>query len=90
MYDLQVVYNQFLLFIFDWKILFGLNFVSKVRLCLKFWSGERQTPSKAEMMEDMKREMEKQTAKGHTKRISHLLGADQVVHSSGTNWFRNP
>lgn len=57
---------------------FRLKRIQKIRLCLKFWSGEKRLPSKAEMLEDTKCELEKQIAKGNRQRHLHLLGADQV------------
>lgn len=66
------------------KIAFDAIFFVKVRLCLKYWSGEKQAPSKVEMLEDTKREMEKQIAKDYKKRHFHLLGPDQVVHTNVT------
>lgn len=50
----------------------------QIRFCLKFWSGEKQMPTKDEMLEDTRREMDKQKAKNISKRHFHLLGTDQV------------
>lgn len=50
----------------------------QIRFCLKLWSGEKQMPTKEEMLEDTRREMDKQRAKKISKRHFHLLGTDQV------------
>lgn len=53
----------------------------QIRFCLKFWSGEKQMPTREDMLEDTRREMEKQRAKNIQKRHFHLLGIDQVSQS---------
>lgn len=45
---------------------------------MKFLSGKKKLPSKAEMLKDTEEEMAKRWAKGYKKRQAHLMGPDQV------------
>lgn len=74
LYDMQVVFFESC----ARAVALNRNFISKVRLCLKYWSGEKKIPSKVEMLADTKREMDRQITKGYAKRQFHFLGVDQV------------
>lgn len=50
----------------------------QVRLCLKYWSGEKSMPTKEHMLEDMQKDTKKQFAKSDQKRRFHFLNIDQV------------
>lgn len=52
--------------------------LEQVRFCMKFLSGQKQLPSKKEMLRETEEEMEKRWAKGYKKRQAHLMGPDQV------------
>ncbi|XP_076659167.1 senecionine N-oxygenase [Halictus rubicundus] len=49
----------------------------QVRFVLKFWNGQRDFPSKADMLREEKEELEKKLKKGLEKRHFHMLGHDQ-------------
>lgn len=50
----------------------------KARLCLKYWSGELNLPTKQQMQQDFEAESERRIEKGGNIRKSHLLDMDQV------------
>lgn len=74
MSDLQVgqLFTPFPVIVF----LFS-NFPSKVRFCLKFFTGQQQLPTKVEMIEDTERDMRLRLAKGYRTRQAHMMGTDQ-------------
>lgn len=45
----------------------------QARFCLKFWTTDRKWPSKEEMLEDEKKDLELRLAKGWKKRHAHRL-----------------
>lgn len=50
----------------------------QARLCLKFWNGDIELPTKEQMLEEFRVETERRIEKGNDIRKSHLLGEDQV------------
>ncbi|XP_076280269.1 senecionine N-oxygenase [Lasioglossum baleicum] len=49
----------------------------QVRFLLKFWSGQRDFPSKADMLREEKEELEKKLKQGLGKRHFHMMGYEQ-------------
>lgn len=49
----------------------------QTRFCVKFLSGEKELPSKEEMLRDTKEEMELRWTKGYLKRQAHMMGPEQ-------------
>lgn len=49
------------------------------RFTMEFWKGNKEFPSKGEMLQDTRHEMEKRFAKGYKKRQAHMMGEDQVI-----------
>lgn len=54
--------------------------MGQVRLCLKYWNGDIQLPSRDEMLKQTAEEMEARKAKGIAFRVLHLLGDYQVTN----------
>lgn len=54
------------------------SYQQKVRFCMKFLSGQKQFPSKAEMRKDTESEMNDRWLRGFSKRQAHLMGSTQV------------
>ncbi|XP_055314740.1 flavin-containing monooxygenase 1-like [Sitodiplosis mosellana] len=52
----------------------------QARLCLKFWNGDIQLPTKKQMLEEFRIEKERRVEKGNDIRQSHLLGVDQAKY----------
>lgn len=52
----------------------------QVRFVMKFFSKQKQLPSKKEMLEDTNNEMEKRWAQGYKKRQAHMMGPAQVCN----------
>lgn len=50
----------------------------QVRFVMKFLSGEKPWPTKAEMLKDTEEEMQKRWSKGLKRRQAHMMGTDQV------------
>ena len=49
----------------------------QVRFALKFYSGQKELPSKEEMLADTEKDMEERWAKGFTKRQAHMMGKQE-------------
>lgn len=45
---------------------------------MKFWKGEKQFPSKEEMLADELQEKERRTSLGLSKRQFHMMGPEQI------------
>lgn len=45
---------------------------------MKYFSKQKQLPSKEEMLEDTQRDMERRWAQGYKKRQAHMMGPFQV------------
>lgn len=48
------------------------------RFTMAFWKGNKELPSKEEMLEDTEKEMQRRFAKGYKKRQAHMMGEEQV------------
>lgn len=54
----------------------------QIRFCLKFMTGLKKIPSKAEMIEDTDSDMNERWARGLTKHQAHFMGKDQENYYS--------
>lgn len=54
----------------------------QVRFVIKYFTGERQLPTKEEMLDDTLQDMERRWKKGYKKRQAHMMGSDQVSLSA--------
>lgn len=48
-----------------------------MRFVMKFLTGEKQLPSRSEMLKDMHTQLENHYKKGYRKRLTHFLGSEQ-------------
>lgn len=49
----------------------------QVRFCIKFISGQKELPSREEMLTQTKKEMDERWAKGYKRRQAHMMGPEQ-------------
>lgn len=50
----------------------------QVRFVMEFLTGQKALPSKDDMLDDMKQDIDRRMKKGYKKRQMHLMGPDQV------------
>ncbi|XP_055387388.1 senecionine N-oxygenase-like [Condylostylus longicornis] len=50
----------------------------QARFVCKFFSGQKELPSKKEMLEDTEKEMNERWSRGYKKRQAHMMGAEQI------------